>query len=66
MNTESLLTTLTFFCGSLLAYQFFSLLGFPLLFWVLRGRSPIDSGGLRYAVGAICFSTLVIFLKSGA
>ena len=63
MNTESLLTTLTFFCGSLLAYQFFSLLGFPLLFWLLRGRAPIDSGGLRYAVGTICFSTLVYFFE---
>ena len=63
MNTESLLTTLTFLGGGLLAYQLFSLLGFPLLFWLLRGRSPIESGGLRYAVGAICFSTLVYFFE---
>ena len=63
MSTESLLTTLTFFGGGLLAYQFFSLLGFPLLFWLLRGRSPIESGGLRYAVGTICFSTLVYFFE---
>jgi hypothetical protein len=59
MNTSTIITTAEFLFGGALAYFLFSLLGFPLLCWLSRGRPPVQCGGVRFLFGVTTFATAV-------